>query len=182
MAILQRLRDVGYAFFFLFHLATTLVADTQALFQRSLFPPVLVQKLDEYVKDFKDPLILNGPVWFKSILYLEVVAMVPFLVVGFFGALLGARWMRTPSIIYGTAVYTMVIPMVATILFEDFKGLKNAPKTQEERYVLAGIYGVFGVIGLFIALDHALFRGKPASAGYQGRIGETTKNSQKKKN
>jgi EXPERA (EXPanded EBP superfamily) len=49
----------------------------------------LVDYLDQYVKDFKDPLMGNGPVWFKSCLYLEVVFMVPFLAVGFFGALLG---------------------------------------------------------------------------------------------
>jgi hypothetical protein len=93
---------------------------------------------------------------------------------------LGSRWMRTPSIIYGTAIVSLAIPMVAHILFEDFKGLKVGPSTQEQRYVLAGFYGMFAVTGLFIVLDNVFLRAPPTSAGFQGRIGEA--NKQKKRN
>ncbi|OWA50205.1 putative Transmembrane protein 97 [Hypsibius exemplaris] len=183
MAIFQRLRDVFYAVFFLVHLTATVLADAQLLFQRSLFPPAVVDFLNTYIKDYKDPLVGNNPVWFRSLLYFEVIAMTPFLVVGVFGALLGARWMRTPSIIYSTAVISMVVPMVGHLLFDDFKGFKVGPSTQEERLTLLALYGGFALVALIILLDNVFFRAAPASgSGYQGKIGETGKHSQKKRN
>lgn len=97
----------------------------------------------------------------------------------------GARWMRTPSIIYGTSVVTMVIPMLGHILLEDFKTAKVGPTTQDERLALGAFYGGFLLVGLVLVLDNVFLRG-PAAGGKSGqaqvKFSEPNKASQKKKN
>ena len=90
--------------------------------------------------------------------------------------------MRTPSIIYGTSVVTMALPMVAHVLFEDFKGFKVGPTKPDERLALAGIYGGFLLAGLTILLDNLFFRSAGKSGQNQVKFSENNKTSQKKKN
>ncbi|GAV04105.1 hypothetical protein RvY_14433-2 [Ramazzottius varieornatus] len=115
--------------------------------------------MDSYISAYKDPIVGIGPGWLKAILYFEIIFQVPFLVFGVFGALsVGAPWMRIPSIVYGTSLMTMMIPMLGFVLLDDFRLAKTGPASLDERLRLAGIYGYFLLGGTTILVDNLFFR------------------------
>lgn len=124
--------------------------------------------------------------------------MVPFFVVGFFGALKGtedisvmnsasvngisclssdASWMRIPSIIYGTTVITQCLPMITYVLVDEFEGSSIKPAIDSERWLIAGIYGFFFLVGATILLDNLFFRPTPKDNNdFKSRLNETLAN------
>ncbi|GAV04108.1 hypothetical protein RvY_14436 [Ramazzottius varieornatus] len=159
-AVFRRLRDVGYALFFLFHLAIILLANTQLVLDRKLFPKELVDFQDKLVKDAKDPLFGNAPTWFQALIWFELFTYVPFLFLGFFGALTGERWIRIPSIMYATSLITELIPMLGHIFYDSFSGPGIiGPKTKDERMYASFLYAGFFLVGVCLLLDNLFYRG-----------------------
>ncbi|GAV04109.1 hypothetical protein RvY_14437 [Ramazzottius varieornatus] len=158
MGAFRRLRDMGYALFFLAHLAMIILFDAQLVMDKKLFAKQLIDFKNQYVKDYKDPLVGNNPTWFQSFVWLEIFAYVPFLFFGFFGALAGARWMRIPSIMYATSLITTAIPMLAHILHDNFPAPKVGPKTPDDRMYLTALYGSFIAVATWMLLDNWWFR------------------------
>ncbi|XP_055328226.1 sigma intracellular receptor 2-like [Paramacrobiotus metropolitanus] len=179
MAIFQRIRDFIYSAYFLAHLGFAAAFDAQLVLDRSLFPKQLVDALDQYVKEYKDPFIANPPHWFKSLLYVELGLQVPFLFLAFFGSLAGARWMRTPTLMYCTSVIVMVLPLISHIMQGTFTGSEVGPKTEDERVKLAGLYAAFLVAGVVILLDYTLLRCPRTTPPTQARL-PTTKEKEGK--
>ena len=74
----------------------------------------------------------------------------------------GAPWMRTPSIVYGTSLITMKIPMLGYLALDDFRLAKIGPVTVDQRLRLLGIYGSFFLGGWVILVDfYSVDRSQP---------------------
>ncbi|EQB78376.1 hypothetical protein CB1_000765068 [Camelus ferus] len=110
-----------------------------------------------YTEEFKDPLLQNPPMWFKSFLFCELVFQLPFFPIATYAFFKGGcRWIRTPAVIYSVHTMTTLIPILSTFLFEDFskascfKGL--GPKTFHERLFLISVYTPYFLIPLILLL------------------------------
>uniref|UniRef100_A0A9L0JV05 Sigma intracellular receptor 2 n=1 Tax=Equus asinus TaxID=9793 RepID=A0A9L0JV05_EQUAS len=143
--------------YFLSHVPITLFLDLQALLPRELYPLELRNLMEWYAKEFKDPLLQDPPMWFKSFLFCELVFQLPFFpfaAYAFFKG--GCKWIRIPAIIYSVHTMTTLIPILSTFLFEDFSkasGFKaQGPKTFHERLTLLSVYAPYFLIPLMILL------------------------------
>ncbi|XP_058921029.1 sigma intracellular receptor 2-like [Kogia breviceps] len=109
--------------YFLSHIPITLLMDLQAVLPRDLYR-VELRNLRQWYTEFKDPLLHNPPVWFKSFLFCELVFQLPFFLIPtyvFFRVVHGGcRWIRTPAIIYLVHTMTTLIPILSTFLLQDF--------------------------------------------------------------
>lgn len=144
-------------FYFLSHIPITLFMDLQAVLPRELYPDELTKLQKWYAKEFKDPLIQDPPSWFKSFLFCELVFQLPFFPIATYAFFKGGcKWIRTPAIIYSVHTITTLIPILTTLLFEDFSkasGLKGqGPKTIRERLTLVSFYAPYFLIPLMLLL------------------------------
>lgn len=110
-----------------------------------------------YSKEFKDPLMQEPPVWFKSFLFCELVLQLPFFPIAAYAFFKGScRWIRIPAIIYAVHTITTLIPILYTFLLEDFskaiasKGQR--PESFRERLTLIGVYAPYLIIPLILLL------------------------------
>uniref|UniRef100_A0A6I8PDS1 EXPERA domain-containing protein n=3 Tax=Ornithorhynchus anatinus TaxID=9258 RepID=A0A6I8PDS1_ORNAN len=63
--------------YFLAHIPLTLLFDLQALLPPGTYPTQLTDLMKWYTETFKDPLMLDPPSWFKSLLWCEVLFQLP---------------------------------------------------------------------------------------------------------
>ncbi|XP_045381348.1 sigma intracellular receptor 2 isoform X1 [Lemur catta] len=108
-----------------------------------------------YAKEFKDPLLQDPPVWFKSFLFCELVFQLPFFPFATYAFFKGScKWIRTPAIIYSVHTMTTLLPILFTLLFEDFSkasGFKG-PETLHERLTLVTVYVPYLLIPFILLL------------------------------
>ena len=68
----------------------------------------------------------------------------------------GCRWIRTPAIIYSVQTMTTLIPILSTVLLEDFSKAScfrgQGPKTFHERLFLISVYTPYFLIPLILLL------------------------------
>lgn len=140
--------------YFVSHIPITMFIDLQALLPPELYPQEFSNLLRWYSKEFKDPLMQEPPVWFKSFLFCELVFQLPFFPIAAYAFFKGScRWIRIPAIIYAVHTITTLIPILYTILFEDFskaiafKGQR--PENFRERLTLVGVYAPYLIIPLY---------------------------------
>ncbi|XP_041580361.1 sigma intracellular receptor 2 [Vulpes lagopus] len=143
--------------YFLSHIPITLLMDLQVVLPRELYSVELTNLLKWYTTEFKDPLLQAPPMWFKSFLFCELVFQLPFFPMATYAFLRGGcRWIRTPAIIYSVHTMTTLIPILSTLLFEDFSkasGFKGqGPKTFRERLTLVSVYAPYLLIPLMLLL------------------------------
>nr|XP_020038087.1 transmembrane protein 97 [Castor canadensis] len=143
--------------YFLSHIPITLFMDLQLLLPPELYPVEFRNLINWYSKEFKDPLVQNPPLWFQSFVFCELVFQLPFFPIATYAFFKGScRWIRTPSIIYSVHTMTTLIPILYTLLFEDFpkaNGFKGqTPETPRERLTLACIYAPYLIIPLILLL------------------------------
>ncbi|XP_045381349.1 sigma intracellular receptor 2 isoform X2 [Lemur catta] len=141
--------------YFLSHIPITLFMDLQAVLPRELYPDELRNLLKWYAKEFKDPLLQDPPVWFKSFLFCELVFQLPFFPFATYAFFKGScKWIRTPAIIYSVHTMTTLLPILFTLLFEDFSkasGFKG-PETLHERLTLVTVYVPYLLIPFILLL------------------------------
>ncbi|XP_070249292.1 sigma intracellular receptor 2 [Myotis yumanensis] len=143
--------------YFLSHIPITLLFDLQAVLPRELYPVELRNLLTWYAKEFKDPLLQDPPVWFKSFLFCELVFQLPFFPIATYAFFKGGcKWIRTAAIVYSAHTMTTLIPILCTFLLEDFSkasGFKGqGPKTLRERLTLVSVYAPYFLIPLMLLL------------------------------
>ncbi|XP_058416273.1 sigma intracellular receptor 2 [Diceros bicornis minor] len=143
--------------YFLSHVPITLFLDLQGVLPRELYPLELRNMLQWYTKEFKDPLLQDPPVWYKSFLFCELVLQLPFFPIATYAFFKGGRkWIRTPAIIYSVHTMTTLIPILSTFLFEDFSKASvfkgQGPETFHERLTLISVYAPYFFIPLLILL------------------------------
>uniref|UniRef100_A0A8C5K1N1 Transmembrane protein 97 n=1 Tax=Jaculus jaculus TaxID=51337 RepID=A0A8C5K1N1_JACJA len=141
--------------YFLSHIPITLFVDLQAALSPELYPVELTDLKNWYSKEFKDPLMQDPPVWFKSFVFCELVFQLPFFPIAAYAFFKGScRWIRTPAIIYSVHTITTLIPILYTILLEDFSRASafkgQRPEMLRERLTLICIYAPFFIIPLIL--------------------------------
>ncbi|CAB1348314.1 unnamed protein product [Coregonus sp. 'balchen'] len=117
-----RILEIIFFFYFASHIPITLFIDLQALLPAQLYPQQLKDLLRWYGAEFRDPMMLDPPTWFK-----------------------------TPAIVYSTHVATTLVPILAHILYYPFPTEPHpGPQTQKERYTLAVIYAPYLLVPLML--------------------------------
>ena len=69
-----------------------------------------------------DPLLMARPVWWNATIWLDVIFFGPYYIVAIYAFLKGKEWIRIPTIIYSSILFTNVF----IILNEEIWGLKHA--------------------------------------------------------
>uniref|UniRef100_A0A8C6D4C5 Transmembrane protein 97 n=1 Tax=Moschus moschiferus TaxID=68415 RepID=A0A8C6D4C5_MOSMO len=144
-------------FYFLSHIPITLLMDLQGVLPRDLYPVELRNLQQWYIEEFKDPLLQNPPVWFKSFLFCELVFQLPFFPIAAYAFFKGGcKWIRTPAIIYSVHTMTTLIPILSTLLLDDFSKASRfrgqGPQTFQERLFLLSVYIPYFLIPLVLLL------------------------------
>ncbi|XP_056139870.1 sigma intracellular receptor 2 [Lampris incognitus] len=141
-----------YFFYFASHVPITLFIDLQALLPGYVYPQALKDLLRWYADEFRDPMVLDPPVWFRSFIFCEALLQTPFFPVAAYAFLKGGcRWIRTPAIIYSTHVATTLVPILAHILFYPFpREPYLGPQTPKERWTLVSIYAPYLLVPLML--------------------------------
>ncbi|XP_020359141.1 sigma intracellular receptor 2 [Oncorhynchus kisutch] len=147
-----RILEIIFVFYFASHIPITLFIDLQALLPAQMYPQQLKDVLRWYGAEFRDPMMLDPPTWFKSFIFCEALVQTPFFPIAAYAFLKGGcKWIRTPAIVYSTHVVTTLVPILAHILYYPFPTEPHpGPQTQKERYTLAAIYAPYLLIPLML--------------------------------
>lgn len=143
--------------YFLSHIPITLFVDLQSVLPPELYAVEFRNLVKWYSKEFKDPLLLDPPPWFKSFLFCELVFQLPFFPIAAYAFFKGScRWIRTPAIIYSVHTMTTLIPILYTFLYEDFSKASafkgQRPETTRDRLTLICVYAPYFIIPLILML------------------------------
>ncbi|XP_072247892.1 sigma intracellular receptor 2 [Leuresthes tenuis] len=153
-----RVLEIIFFFYFASHIPITFFIDLQALLPDSVYPQSLKDLLRWYAEEFKDPMMLDPPEWFKSFIFCEALLQTPFFPVAAYAFLKGScKWIRTPAIVYSTHVATTLVPILFHILFYEFP-LKphGGPQTPQERWLLVSIYAPYLLVPVLLLLTMLL--------------------------
>ncbi|CAO2644398.1 Sigma intracellular receptor 2 [Lemmus lemmus] len=140
--------------YFVLHIPITMFIDVLVVLPPKLYPQKLSNLLQWYFKEFKDPLMQDPPVWFKSLVVCELVFQLPFFPIAAYAFFKGnCRWIRIPAIIYAVHTITTLIPILSTLLLEDFsKAVALRPKNFRERLTLIAVYVPYLIIPIILLL------------------------------
>ncbi|BFZ18702.1 hypothetical protein BsWGS_21741 [Bradybaena similaris] len=155
----MRVLDVIFFIYFLTHIPIALFVDFQGLFPSEYYHQQLVALKEWYCKEFRDPMMMLAPAWYKSLIVCELFQFPFFFVAayGFFKGAQNSKWLRLPCIIYGSHVATTLAPIIAHVLLHDFSNEKlPSPRNFDERLFLLSIYSPYFLIPVALVLD-ALF-------------------------
>mmetsp|Transcript_104170 Transcript_104170/g.167887 ORF Transcript_104170/g.167887 Transcript_104170/m.167887 type:complete len:171 (+) Transcript_104170:85-597(+) len=108
-----------FKFFFASHIPATAIVDIQVLMPKEWVAPFARKLLDYYTANTQDALMLTRPVWFKSLIALEVAFQFPFFFVAVYAFHKRKNWIRLPSIIYASHAVTQMAPILSTVLFDS---------------------------------------------------------------
>uniref|UniRef100_A0A3Q4BST6 Transmembrane protein 97 n=1 Tax=Mola mola TaxID=94237 RepID=A0A3Q4BST6_MOLML len=172
-----RILEIIFFLYFASHIPITLFIDLQALFPEHVYPQQLRDVLRWYSEDFRDPMVVDPPEWFKSFIFCEALLQLPFFPIAAYAFLKGGcRWIRTPAILYSTHVATTLLPILSHILFHQFPANPHAgPQTQQERWRLLSIYVPYLLVPLLLLLTMLL------APTYNSEGGNASAGSAKKK-
>ncbi|XP_062873121.1 sigma intracellular receptor 2 [Trichomycterus rosablanca] len=172
-----RVLELIFFIYFASHIPITLFIDLQALLPEHVYPQPLKDLLTWYAAEFKDPMVLDPPVWFRSFIFCEALVQLPFFPVAAYAFLKGScRWIRTPAIIYSTHVATTLIPILGHILLHNFPLVPHpGPQTSHERWALVFVYAPYLLIPIML-LFTMLF-----SSEYSSSASPSAKTSSKAK-
>ncbi|PNH02925.1 Transmembrane protein 97 [Tetrabaena socialis] len=155
--------DAVFLAYFIIHIPTTIIVDSQSIVPAQYFPVWAKELLQWHIKTNEDHLVSTNPVWFVSLVTCETLLQLPFFFVVAYGFIRRANWIRVPCIIYGTHVATTMVPILADILF----GPDSGPK----RLTLFWIYFPYLLVPLLLVLRMALVD-KPFAAAAGRRSGK----------
>ena len=106
--------------FFLSHLPTTILLDSQALGTSSfIHPQWAISLLNFYQTGLQDPLMRQPcDLWFQSFIFCECFVQLPFFLVAIQQFLSNkyARWFPSLSLLYGVHVLTTLVPIYLHLL------------------------------------------------------------------
>ncbi|CAM9208932.1 unnamed protein product [Heterosigma akashiwo] len=146
--------------FFISHIPTTLLIDGQAVIG-SCYPQVLKDVLQWHISTNQDFLMRDLELWFRCVVWGELVLQLPFFFVASYAFYKGCNWIRIPSIIYGSHVATTMIPILGEIIFSP----KWSAASGQANLLLFGIYFPYLAIPFLMVVTMAL---DPEPFGPQG--------------
>ena len=85
-------------------------------------PPPAVNAIHWWGSTF-DPLVMARPAWWKVTIWIDDLFFGPFYVVAIYAYIKGKEWIRIPSIIYGSMLFTVVL----VIMGEEIGGIHATP-------------------------------------------------------
>lgn len=149
-----RALEIVFFFYFASHIPITLFIDLQALLPEHVYPQPFKDVLLWYAAEFRDPLVLEPPVWFRAFIFSEVLVQLPFFPIAAYAFFKGScKWIRTPAIIYSVHVATTLIPILGHILLHNFPVAPvPGPQTSKERWTLVSVYAPYLIIPLILLL------------------------------
>uniref|UniRef100_UPI0037E88963 sigma intracellular receptor 2-like n=1 Tax=Semicossyphus pulcher TaxID=241346 RepID=UPI0037E88963 len=149
-----RVLELIFFFYFASHIPITLFIDLQALLPGYVYPQLLKDLLRWYAEEFKDPMVLDPPEWFKSFIVCEAVVQLPFYLIAAHAFRKGGcRWIRTPAIVYSTHIATTLVPILTHIVFYQFPLKPHpGPQTVLERWLLVSIYASYLLVPVLLLL------------------------------
>ncbi|KAB5550330.1 hypothetical protein PHYPO_G00052560 [Pangasianodon hypophthalmus] len=152
--MLLRVLEIVFFFYFASHIPITLFIDLQALLPEQVYPQSFKDVLHWYAAEFRDPMVLDPPVWFKSFIFCEALVQLPFFPIAAYAFLKGScKWIRTPAIIYSVHVATTLLPILGHILLHNFPVAPlPGPQTSKERWTLVSVYAPYLLIPIILLL------------------------------
>jgi hypothetical protein len=97
--------------------------DDPSSFAPPLWPPgPALQVIHWYERTF-DPLLWARPAWYRATIWLDCLVFGPFYAVALYAWVKGKDWIRLPSIIWASIMFTNVF----IILFDELKGVHASP-------------------------------------------------------
>jgi hypothetical protein len=123
--------DVGLVAFFVVNLFFTtyvvsleqVVIDDIRTFVQPAWPPAPLLSLVHWWERSFDPLLIARPAWYRATIWLDVLVFGPFYAVAIYAYAKGKEWIRIPSIIWGTMLFTNVF----IILGDELRGIHASP-------------------------------------------------------
>lgn len=128
----QRPLDIAWLIFFVVNLTfITYIVDLEQLviddpnkFEYPLWPPrALVDMVHWWGRTF-DPPQWARPAWWRATIWIDVLLFGPFYVAAIYAFLKGKEWIRMPTVIWGSMMFTNV----SIILFEELVGPHATPE------------------------------------------------------
>ena len=95
-----------------------LVVPNPESFEYPLWPPRFLIDLVHWWGRTFDPVLWARPMWYRMTIWLDVLAFGPFYVVAIYAFTKGREWIRIPSIVYASVLFTNVF----IILGEELAG------------------------------------------------------------
>ncbi|KAF6735991.1 Transmembrane protein 97 [Oryzias melastigma] len=153
-----RVLELLFFLYFSSHIPITLFIDLQALLPAHLYPQQLKDLLRWYAEEFRDPMMLDPPEWFRSFVFCEALVQMPFFPIAAYAFLKGGcKWIRTPAIVYSTHVATTLLPILSHILFHQFPQTPHpGPQSPRERWLLVSIYAPYLLVPVLLLLTMLL--------------------------
>ncbi len=87
------------------------------------WPPAPLLALVHWWERSFDPLLLARPAWYRATIWLDVLAFGPFYAAAIYAFVRGREWIRLPSVIWASMLFTNVF----IILFDELKGIHATP-------------------------------------------------------
>ncbi len=131
LPLARRPVDLVLVAFFLFNLLfisyivdfEQLVIPNASHFTYPIWPPRAAVDIIHWYGHAFDPVLIARPVWWKVTVGLDAVFFGPFYVLAIYAFVKGREWIRLPSLLYGTMLFTNVV----IILFEEAFGENPTP-------------------------------------------------------
>ncbi len=100
-----------------------IVIDDPFRFTPPPWPPERLLALVHWYEKSFDPLLLARPAWYRATIWLDVLVFGPFYAVALYAWARGRDWIRIPSIMWATMMFTNVF----IILFDELRGIHATP-------------------------------------------------------
>jgi hypothetical protein len=99
------------------------VIDDPSRFAPPAWPPAALLALVHWWERSYDPLLWARPAWYRATIWLDVLAFGPFYAVALYAWARGRDWIRIPSIVWASMLFTNVV----IILFDELRGVHATP-------------------------------------------------------
>ncbi|KAJ8298177.1 hypothetical protein KUTeg_024708 [Tegillarca granosa] len=157
---MNRILDYIFFLYFASHIPITIFVDSQVLLPKWFYPKQLLDLKDWYCREYRDPMMVAPPAWFKTFVYCEMLVQFPFFFVALFAFWKGieqCKWIRIPLIVYSTHVATTTIAICYHIYAHDFRtSAFPGPESMPQRLLLLSFYFPYLLIPVMSLID-ALF-------------------------
>jgi hypothetical protein len=100
-----------------------IIIDDPAHFMPPLWPLPTMVEMDHWWQRTYDPLILARPAWYRATIWIDALLFGPFYAFAIYAYARGRDWIRIPSIIWASMMFTNVL----IILFDELLGVHATP-------------------------------------------------------
>ncbi|GIL85390.1 hypothetical protein Vretimale_10666 [Volvox reticuliferus] len=144
MGLLTNILDGIFLAYFILHIPTTIVVDSQSVVPARFIPSWAKELIQWHIKTNGDHLVGTNPLWFVSLVACECFIQLPFFFFATYAFIKRRNWIRMPSILYGTHVATSMVPILVDILL--------SPSSGPKRVTLALIYLPYLIVPLLLVV------------------------------